>query len=786
MAAGLVFALAAVGCKGSKPDKVKKPASYADELGDGALSGKRRWSAVAIVPAAYCPADKDCSGGPADPDLEWHNYDPEPGWDRSWSTATKITNYLKQFHHGTGVIADWVNNAAVIWTAAHVVYSPNGNNNKENVPARFLDFIDGWGNRYRGVTGGVHDQYFPERGVNHSLFDFAAIIAVPDLRAAESAKFKFYNANPDYITRPSGSFISDEFRVNTWIKVTNSKDGLNNGLYQIAKVEATKLTLAAEAELTTETGGKTTSTLTEKNKCHEVPADCPRPTPTPLTGSMISNDWDKMTVNAGFDGGDSCGTAAYPVCRPYSQRHGRHRVQVRTPDETADQPELAVARWRRGVGPGNAPDEGQCDELTEAECSWDEGTPECTWDTSSNSCEYSARSPSQCFGDSGAPLYTQADAPSISGTFSFSGSGKTITRSTGSFVTDRFRQDGYVTVSGTTNNNGTYRMKSVTATTITVDDEFSLTTESGTATLKSGHELLAVDKWGDTLGCVAPEWWNNGKNCSQDWHCHSQNCVDGTCTIADPRAQMTRVTYMSNFYSQTDNRLSRTLRVRPSLQGPYDVMIKDGQRAKLRYFGLSGNGKETLEGNGMSPVPDECDAGGQAWAFGTSESGDQEEWDFTLNVKCQLQGQQVVKYDRDLYLEYDDGVTGERSLDWKVTFTIVPSNGNLHLVGDATDGSDSKRDKEINEDDAIACRKYFETRLGPEQDFNPPCPAACDMDGDGDVDVHDVVALEAYVRFGSMTIVTDANGHRHAPGLCRHTPPGSLSCAGPDWKVCYK
>lgn len=48
------------------------------------------------------------------------------------------------------------------------------------------------------------------------------------------------------------------------------------------------------------------------------------------------------------------------------------------------------------------------------------------------------------------------------------GSTSTITRSTGSFVTDGFKVGGQVTVSGSTSNDGTYELTAVTATTLTV------------------------------------------------------------------------------------------------------------------------------------------------------------------------------------------------------------------------------------------------------------------------------------------------------------------------------
>jgi hypothetical protein len=56
----------------------------------------------------------------------------------------------------------------------------------------------------------------------------------------------------------------------------------------------------------------------------------------------------------------------------------------------------------------------------------------------------------------------------------------TITRTTGSWLTDGFRPHEQLTVTGSSNNNGTYTVRDVTATTLTLDISDSLTAEGPT------------------------------------------------------------------------------------------------------------------------------------------------------------------------------------------------------------------------------------------------------------------------------------------------------------------
>ena len=74
--------------------------------------------------------------------------------------------------------------------------------------------------------------------------------------------------------------------------------------------------------------------------------------------------------------------------------------------------------------------------------------------------------------------------PSISGTPGLSISGQTITRTSGSWITDGFADHHSITLGGTTDldNDGTYRITSVTATTITIEGVFG-----------GGDEVLAAD-----------------------------------------------------------------------------------------------------------------------------------------------------------------------------------------------------------------------------------------------------------------------------------------------------
>lgn len=66
-------------------------------------------------------------------------------------------------------------------------------------------------------------------------------------------------------------------------------------------------------------------------------------------------------------------------------------------------------------------------------------------------------------------------------TFDEDGNPDTITRSAGSWLTDGFRAHEQITVTGSTSNNGTYTMRSVTATVITLDTTDALTDEGPTS-----------------------------------------------------------------------------------------------------------------------------------------------------------------------------------------------------------------------------------------------------------------------------------------------------------------
>lgn len=133
-------------------------------------------------------------------------------------------------------------------------------------------------------------------------------------------------------------------------------------------------------------------------------------------------------------------------------------------------------------------------------------------------------------GGSVTPFYDGDDST----TLTFAESGSTITRSSGSWVTDGWSVGDKVRIHGSTSNNGTYTVAGVSATVLTVEE--ALTDEgpvNGIGAHSSPYDLIQMDKAG--FGCAfqnvffvdAPGWGLN----IEEWAVNALllNCTGASC-----------------------------------------------------------------------------------------------------------------------------------------------------------------------------------------------------------------------------------------------------------------
>ncbi len=112
----------------------------------------------------------------------------------------------------------------------------------------------------------------------------------------------------------------------------------------------------------------------------------------------------------------------------------------------------------------------------------------------------------------------------------------TITRDSGSWVTDGFRAGQKITIEGSVGNDGTYTIAEVTASTLTLAQDAVLTNETLTRHVMSGSPVLTFADNGaaaDTITRDSGSWLTDGFEAGQTIYVQGSDGNDGTYTIAE-------------------------------------------------------------------------------------------------------------------------------------------------------------------------------------------------------------------------------------------------------------